>query len=47
MPLMLLSDVVGNTGTDPPAQIVSELPNENVGVTLGVTLTVNVVGTAH
>jgi hypothetical protein len=47
VPVMLLSDVVGNAGTDPPSQMVSELPNENVGVIFGVTLTVNVVVKAH
>ena len=44
---MLLSDVVGKTGTVPPAHIVSEVPNANVGVMLGVTVTVNVVVVAH
>jgi hypothetical protein len=31
---------------DPPAQIVA-LPKLNVGITIGRTVTVNVVGTAH
>jgi hypothetical protein len=41
---MLLSDVVGNVGTVPPAHIVRDVPKLNVGVMLGVTVTVNVVG---
>ena len=44
---MLLSDVVGKTGTVPPAHMVKEVPNANVGVMLGVTVTVNVVVVAH
>ena len=47
MPVIPLSDVVGKTGTAPPAHIVSEVPNANVGVMLGVTVTVNVVGITH
>jgi hypothetical protein len=39
--------VVDNDGTVPPTQIVSEVPNVNVGVILGVTVTVNVVVVAH
>ena len=46
-PVMLLVDVVGSDGTVPPAHIVSVVPKLNVGVTLGVTVTVNVVDTAH
>ena len=44
---MLLSDVVGKTGTVPPAHIVKEVPNANVGVMLGVMVTANVVVVAH
>ena len=40
---MLLSDVVGSDGTVPPAHMVSVVPKLNVGVTLGVTVTVYVV----
>ena len=40
-------DVVGKAGTVPPAQIVSDVPKVNVGVMFGVTVTVNVAGTAH
>ena len=46
-PVILLVDVVGSDGTVPPAHIVSVVPKLNVGVTLGVTVTVNVVDTAH
>ncbi len=42
-----LADVVGNAGTDSPAQIVMLVPKLNVGVILGLTVTVNVAGTAH
>ena len=41
------SDVAGKVGTAPPAHIVSEVPNANVGVMLGVTVTVNVAVVAH
>ena len=47
VPLIELSDVVGSVGTIPPAHIVSVVPKLNVDVTLGVTVTVNVVATAH
>ena len=47
VPLIALSDVVGSVGTVPPAHIVSVVPKLNVGVTLGVTVTENVVGKAH
>ena len=47
VPVMPLSDVVGNVGTEPPAHIVREVPKLNVGVTFGLTVTVNVVGLAH
>jgi hypothetical protein len=47
VPVTPLPEVVGNAGTDPPEQILSDVPKLNVGVTFGVTVTVNVVGTAH
>jgi hypothetical protein len=47
VPVILLSDVVGNVGTVSPEQIVSVVPKANVGVTFGVTVTVNVVVVAH
>ena len=46
-PVILLVDVVGSAGTVPPAHIVSVVPKLNAGVTLGVTVTENVVDTAH
>jgi hypothetical protein len=42
-----LFDVVGNAGTDPPAHMLMLVPNVNVGVMLGFTVNVNVVGEAH
>ena len=47
VPLMALSDVVESVGTVPPAHIVSVVPKLNVGVILGFTVTVNVVGRAQ
>ena len=47
MPVIPLSDELGNTGTVPPAQIVSAVPKLNVGVIFGSTVTVNVVVVAH
>ena len=44
---MLLSDVVGKTGTVPSAHMVKEVPKPNVGVMFGLTVTVNVVGITH
>jgi hypothetical protein len=44
---MPLPDVDGKEGTDPPAQIVSEVPKGNVGVMLGATVTVRVTGGEH
>ena len=43
----MLSDVLGSAGTVPPAQIVNEVPKLNVGVSFGVTVTVNVALVAH
>ena len=47
VPLIALSDVAGSVGTVPPEQMVSEVPKLNVGVTLGVTVTENVVAVAQ
>jgi hypothetical protein len=47
VPVTPFEDVVGNAGTPEPAQIVSEVPKPNTGVTFGFTVTVNVVGVAH
>ena len=47
VPVMPLSDVVGNAGTLPPSQIVRVVPKLNTGVMFASTVTVNVVGTAH
>jgi hypothetical protein len=40
-------EVPGNDGTAPPAQIVNVVPNAKVGVMFGLTVTVNVVVSAH
>ena len=47
VPVTLLLDVVGNVGTAAPLHIVIEVPNANVGVAFGVTVTVNVAVVAH
>ena len=47
VPFIPLEDVVGNVGTIPPAQIVSEVPKLNVGVIFGLTVTVKLVGFVH
>jgi hypothetical protein len=47
VPVIPLSDVVGKVGTVPPLQIVNEVPKLNVGVILGLTVTLNVVVVAH
>lgn len=47
VPVTPLVDVVGNAGTDPPAQIVKLVPKVNDGVVLGVTFIVMLVGTVH
>ena len=44
---MANDDVVGHEGTVPPAQIVRLVPNPNVGVMLGVMVTLKVVVVAH
>lgn len=47
VPVMPFEDVDGKAGTEPPAQIDSDVPKLNAGTTLGDTVTVNVTGTAH
>ena len=42
MPVMPLSDVRGKGGTVAPAQMVVSVPKLNVGIILGVTVTVSV-----
>ncbi len=46
-PVILFEDDVGTTGPVPPAQMVNSVPKLNVGVMLGFTVMVNVVGVAH
>jgi hypothetical protein len=45
--VIALSDVAGNVGTIASAHMVSEVPNANVGVMFGFTVTVNVAVVAH
>ena len=47
MPVMALSDVVGNVGTVPPAHIVRVVPKLNVGVKIGLTVTFIVAANPH
>jgi hypothetical protein len=47
VPVIPLVDVLGNTGTVPPLQILSVVPKVKVGVTLGVTVMVIVTGNPH
>ena len=47
LPGMPLSDVLGKAGTEPPAQMERDVPNEKVGVTIGLTVTSNVTAGAH
>lgn len=47
VPVIPLPDVAGKVGTVPPAHIVELVPKLNVGVILGLTVTVKVVGFAH
>ena len=47
VPVIPFVDVVGNEGTVAPAQIESEVPKLNAGVTIGFTVTLNVVVVAH
>ena len=47
VPVIPLVDVAGKAGTLLPAQMVSELPKLNAGVTIGLTVTLNVVVVAQ
>lgn len=47
VPVIPLEEVVGNTGAVAPAQIVRLVPKLNVGVRIGLTVTVNVAVVAH
>jgi hypothetical protein len=47
VPLMPLFDVVGNAGTEPPAQMFNEVPKLNVGVAFGLTVTEKFAVVAH
>ena len=47
MPFIPLLDVVGKTGTEAPAQIVSVVPKLNVGVMFRLTVTFSDVDVAH
>lgn len=44
---MPLSDVAGNDGTADPEHTLSVVPKLNTGVMFGLTVTLNVVATAH
>jgi hypothetical protein len=46
-PVILLSDVLTNTGTTAPSQTLNDVPKLNVGVMFDVIVTVNVVVVAH
>ena len=47
MPVMPLVEVDGSDGTLPPEQMVSAVPNANMGVVLGVTVTFILADTPH
>ena len=47
VPVIPLSDVVGNEGTVSPAQIVKDDQKLNAGVTFGLMVTVSVAVVAH
>ena len=47
VPVIPFNDVLGNVGTVPLPQMVSDVPNENTGTVLGVTTTTTVVGKAQ
>ena len=47
VPVMLLEDVVGSTGTVASPQIDNAVPKLNVGVVIGFTVTVKVAFIAH
>jgi len=46
-PVIPFNDIVGKDGTLLPAQKLKTGPKANIGTTLGVTVTVNVVGEAQ
>lgn len=47
LPVIPFTDVFGNTGTVPPAQIASDVPKLNVGGIFGLIVTENEYGSAH
>ena len=47
VPVIPFAEVRGNVGTVAPAQMVEVVPNPNVGVIFGLTVTVNVAIVAH
>ena len=47
VPVMPLDEVVGNEGIVPPAQMVIAVPNANVGMMFGLTVSVKLAGNAH
>ena len=47
VPLIPLVEAVGRAGTEAPAQMESEVPKVNNGVTFGVTVTFRLAGNAH
>jgi hypothetical protein len=47
VPLTPFDDVFGKVGTAPPEHIFNDVPNANVGVNTGFTVTVNVAVAAH
>ena len=47
VPVTPFVDAFGNDGTDPPEQTLKEVPNVNDGVSIGLTVTVNVTIAAH
>ena len=44
---MPFSELAGNAGTVSPAQIVNDDPKLNVGISFGLTVTVNIAVVAH
>ena len=47
VPVIPLVEVLGSTGTTPPAHMVSVVPNTNAGVIFGFTVTASDVASAH
>ena len=47
VPVIPFVEVIGNVGTEAPAQIIKLVPKLNVGRIFGFTVTVNVNGVAH